>query len=121
MQSWTRLSAWNCWKKIANQNILWRQRARRFLSAKQRARSPDFRIDFAGNGLAVAAVERHCARRTTGGRRESGNQGTEFFSQFVETIIPMSYPGAQKLADHLKVGNAEEQVRVIELAAGSEI
>src|SRR5438874_2735278 len=80
-----------------------------------------FRIDFAGNGLAVATVERHCARRTTGGRRESGNQGTEFFSQFVETIIPMSYPGAQKLADHLKIGNAEEQVRVIDLAAGSEI
>ncbi len=80
-----------------------------------------FRIDFAGNGLAVAAVERHCARRTTGGRRESGNQGTEFFSQLVETIIPMSYPGAQKVADHLKIGNAEEQVRVIDLAAGSEI
>jgi len=39
----------------------------------------------------------------------------------VETIIPMSYPGAQKLADHLKIGNAEEQVRVIDLAAGSEI
>ena len=36
-------------------------------------------------------------------------------------IMPMSYPGAQKLADHLIVGNAEEQVRVIELAAGSEI
>lgn len=48
-------------------------------------------------------------------------EGTEFFSQLVETIIPMSYPGAQKLADHLKIANAKEQVRVIDLAAGSGI
>src|SRR5512133_3479795 len=48
-------------------------------------------------------------------------EGTEFFSQLVETIIPMSYPCAQKLADHLKVANAREQVRVIDLAAGSAI
>jgi ubiquinone/menaquinone biosynthesis C-methylase UbiE len=48
-------------------------------------------------------------------------EGTEFFSQLVETIIPMSYPGAQKLAEHLKVAKAKEQVRVIDLAAGSGI
>src|SRR5947208_4578931 len=30
-------------------------------------------------------------------------EGTEFFSELVETIIPMSYPGAQRLADHMKV------------------
>ena len=48
-------------------------------------------------------------------------EGTEFFSQLVETIIPMSYPGAQKLADHVKVAKAKEQVRVIDLAAGSGI
>jgi SAM-dependent methyltransferase len=48
-------------------------------------------------------------------------EGTEFFSQLVETIIPMSYPGAQKLADHLKVAKTKEQVRVIDLAAGSGI
>jgi len=48
-------------------------------------------------------------------------EGTEFFSQLVETIIPMSYPGAQKLADHLKVANSAENVRVIDLAAGSGI
>lgn len=48
-------------------------------------------------------------------------EGTEFFSQLVETIIPMSHPGAQKLADHLKVAKAKEQVRVIDLAAGSGI
>lgn len=48
-------------------------------------------------------------------------EGTEFFSQLVETIIPMSYPGAQKLADHLKVAKAKKQVRVIDLATGSGI
>jgi SAM-dependent methyltransferase len=48
-------------------------------------------------------------------------EGTEFFSQLVETIIPMSYAGAQKLADHLKVAKAKEPVRVIDLAAGSGI
>ena len=48
-------------------------------------------------------------------------EGTEFFSQLVETIIPMSYPCAQKLADHLKVAKAKDQVRVIDLAAGSGI
>jgi len=47
--------------------------------------------------------------------------GTEFFSQLVETIIPMSYPGAQKLADHLKFAKAKNEVRVIDLAAGSGI
>src|SRR5213592_4423009 len=48
-------------------------------------------------------------------------EGTEFFSQLVETIIPMSYPGAQKLAGHLKIAKAKDQVRVIDLAAGSGI
>jgi len=48
-------------------------------------------------------------------------EGTEFFSQLVETIVPMSYPGAQRLADHLKVANSKEQLRVIDLAAGSGI
>src|SRR5881392_4099187 len=48
-------------------------------------------------------------------------EGTEFFSQLVETIIPMRYPGAQKLADHLKIAKAKNQVRVIDLAAGSGI
>jgi len=48
-------------------------------------------------------------------------EGTEFFSQLVETIIPMSYPVAQKLGDHLKIAKAKEQVRVIDPAAGSGI
>ena len=48
-------------------------------------------------------------------------EGTEFFSQLVETIIPMSYPGAQKFAEHLKLAKAKEEVRVLDLAAGSGI
>ena len=48
-------------------------------------------------------------------------EGTEFFSQLVETIIPMSYPAARTLADHLKVAKAKEKLRVIDLAAGSGI
>ena len=48
-------------------------------------------------------------------------EGTEFFSQLVETIIPMSYGGAQKLADHLKIAKARNEMRAIDLAAGSGI
>jgi ubiquinone/menaquinone biosynthesis C-methylase UbiE len=49
------------------------------------------------------------------------NEGTEFFSQLVENIIPMSYPAAQKLAEHLKLSKAKDKVRVLDLAAGSGI
>jgi ubiquinone/menaquinone biosynthesis C-methylase UbiE len=63
----------------------------------------------------------HRARRATAGRRQQESEGTEFFSQLVETIIPMSYPAAQKLAEHLKIQKTKEQVRVIDLAAGSGI
>jgi ubiquinone/menaquinone biosynthesis C-methylase UbiE len=48
-------------------------------------------------------------------------EGTEFFGQLVETIIPMSYTGAQKLADHLKLATAKDGKRAIDLAAGSGI
>ncbi len=48
-------------------------------------------------------------------------EGTEFFSQLVENIIPMSYPAAQKLADHLKIAKMENEIRVLDLAAGSGI
>ena len=47
--------------------------------------------------------------------------GTEFFSQLVENIIPMSYPGAQKLGDHLNLPKATNDVRILDLAAGSGI
>ena len=48
-------------------------------------------------------------------------EGTEFFSQLVENIIPMSYPAAQKLGDHLKIAKAKNEIRVLDLAAGSGI
>jgi ubiquinone/menaquinone biosynthesis C-methylase UbiE len=48
-------------------------------------------------------------------------EGTEFFSQLVERIIPMSYPAAQKLGDHLKLPKTKNEVRVLDLAAGSGI
>jgi ubiquinone/menaquinone biosynthesis C-methylase UbiE len=48
-------------------------------------------------------------------------EGTEFFSQLVERIIPMSYPPAQKLGDHLKVAKTKDEIRVLDLAAGSGI
>jgi ubiquinone/menaquinone biosynthesis C-methylase UbiE len=48
-------------------------------------------------------------------------EGTEFFSQLVENIIPMSYPPAQKLGDHLKLAQTKNEIRVLDLAAGSGI
>jgi SAM-dependent methyltransferase len=48
-------------------------------------------------------------------------EGTEFFSQLVENIIPMSYPPAQKLGDHLKLGKAKNEIHVLDLGAGSGI
>jgi SAM-dependent methyltransferase len=48
-------------------------------------------------------------------------EGTEFFGQLVETIIPMSFPSAQKLGDHLKIAKAKNETRVLDLAAGSGI
>src|SRR6266436_8690847 len=48
-------------------------------------------------------------------------EGTEFFSQLVENIIPMSYPAAKKLGDHLKVAKTKDEIRILDLAAGSGI
>jgi ubiquinone/menaquinone biosynthesis C-methylase UbiE len=48
-------------------------------------------------------------------------EGTEFFTQLVENIIPMSYPAAQTLAEHLKIAKTKNEVRVLDLAAGSGI
>jgi hypothetical protein len=48
-------------------------------------------------------------------------EGTEFFSGLVENIIPMSYVTAQTLADHLKLAKAKNELRVLDVAAGSGI
>ena len=47
--------------------------------------------------------------------------GTEFFTELVENIIPMSYGAAQALANHLRIADAKNSVRVLDLAAGSGI
>jgi SAM-dependent methyltransferase len=48
-------------------------------------------------------------------------EGTEFFSQLVENIIPLSYPSAQRLADHLKLAKAKNEIRALDIGAGSGI
>src|SRR5437016_4064626 len=60
----------------------------------------------------------------TGRPAEARNQegpGTEFFSELVENIIRMSHGSALALADHLKLADATNEVRVLDLASGSGI
>ena len=60
----------------------------------------------------------------TGLPAEARNQegpGTEFFTELVENIIPMSAGAAQALANHLKIADAKNTVRILDLAAGSGI
>jgi SAM-dependent methyltransferase len=56
-----------------------------------------------------------------GEARNEEHPGTEFFTELVENIIPMSYGSAQALGDHLKLAKAKDPVRVLDLAAGSGI
>lgn len=49
------------------------------------------------------------------------SEGTEFFSQLVENIIPLSYPPAKKLAEHLRLAKAQKEIRVLDIGAGSGI
>ena len=53
--------------------------------------------------------------------RNEEHPGTEFFTELVENIIPMSYGSAQALADHLKLAAAKQPIRVLDVAAGSGI
>jgi ubiquinone/menaquinone biosynthesis C-methylase UbiE len=53
--------------------------------------------------------------------RNEEHPGTEFFTELVENIIPMSYASAQALADHLKMAEAKQSTRVLDVAAGSGI
>jgi len=60
----------------------------------------------------------------TGRPPESRNlekEGTQFFSELVENIIPMSYPTAQALAEHLQIAQRSTPYRVLDIAAGSGI
>jgi 3-hydroxy-5-methyl-1-naphthoate 3-O-methyltransferase len=60
----------------------------------------------------------------TGRPAEARNEeqpGTEFFTELVENIIPMSYGSAQALGDDLKLAQAKQPTRVLDIAAGSGI
>jgi SAM-dependent methyltransferase len=48
-------------------------------------------------------------------------QGTQFFTELVENIIPMSHGTAQALADHLHIAGGTAPLRVLDIAAGSGI
>ncbi len=45
--------------------------------------------------------------------------GGEFFQQFVNDILPLSYPAAQALSSHYNANGAGPAIRVLDLAAGS--
>ncbi|MBT9330748.1 methyltransferase domain-containing protein [Acidipila sp. 4G-K13] len=45
--------------------------------------------------------------------------GAEFFESFVEAIFPTSYPAAQTLARALRLGEVQDEFRVVDLGAGS--
>jgi ubiquinone/menaquinone biosynthesis C-methylase UbiE len=60
----------------------------------------------------------------TGHPSEARNQeqvGTNFFQELVENIIPMSYGSASALAEYLRIADAQNDVRVLDVAAGSGI
>jgi ubiquinone/menaquinone biosynthesis C-methylase UbiE len=60
----------------------------------------------------------------TGCPAEARNQegpGTEFFTELVENIIPMSYGAVQVLGDALKLADTKNEIRVLDLASGSGI
>lgn len=47
------------------------------------------------------------------------DNGAAFFAQFVEDIFPMSYAAASVLGDALRLAEARDEVRVLDIAAGS--
>ncbi len=49
----------------------------------------------------------------------SQDEGAAFFEKFVEDIFPMSYAAAGVLGDALKLKDAKQPVRVLDIAAGS--
>lgn len=53
--------------------------------------------------------------------RNQEKQGTNFFSELVENIIPMSYGAAQALGEYLQVAKRSTPLRVLDVAAGSGI
>src|ERR1700731_4121365 len=56
-----------------------------------------------------------------GEARNEEHPGTEFFSELVENIIPMSYGCAHVLGDHLKIAEPKSANRVLDIASGAGI
>ncbi len=46
-------------------------------------------------------------------------EGAAFFADFVESLFPISFPGATALGAHLGVGKSTEPVSVLDIGAGS--
>jgi len=53
--------------------------------------------------------------------RNREEEGTKFFTELVENIMPMSYGGAQALANYLQIAGRSTPLRVLDIAAGSGI
>lgn len=58
------------------------------------------------SGQPAAAVNRH-------------DRGAEFFSEFVESLFPLSYAAAKALGEHLGIPAIQDPISVLDLGAGS--
>ncbi len=47
------------------------------------------------------------------------DKGTQFFAEFVEAILPLSYGAARALGAHLRIAKTKQPLSVLDLAAGS--
>lgn len=52
-------------------------------------------------------------------RTNAGNDGAEYFAQFVESLFPVSYAAACALGEHLELANATAPLSVLDIGAGS--
>jgi 3-hydroxy-5-methyl-1-naphthoate 3-O-methyltransferase len=49
----------------------------------------------------------------------SEQKGAEFFAEFVEALLPLSYAAAKTLGEHIGIPKTQKPVSVLDLAAGS--
>jgi SAM-dependent methyltransferase len=80
-----------------------------------------YRSDLIPNWLALPEIARSGQPKTKVDQPEAG---VAFFEGFVDALFPMNYPAAQALAHSLEArrsaeGNSKDEVRVLDLAAGS--
>lgn len=53
------------------------------------------------------------------GKVNAQGEGEKFFAEFVESIFPLSFAAANKLAEHLGIARAKNPVSVLDIGAGS--